>query len=160
VAEMVDCALEFAPAACCLVPEKREELTTEGGLDVAGQSDRIAILVERLKARGIRVSLFVDPDAGQIEAASYVKADMVELHTGSYCQSGEAAELEQMRAAAKEAHALGLEVHAGHGLNYESLAQIARLPHLAEVNIGHFIIGEAIGVGMAQVIKKMKGMLG
>ncbi|WP_429006794.1 pyridoxine 5'-phosphate synthase [Roseixanthobacter psychrophilus] len=162
-AEMVEIALKTAPHACCLVPEKREERTTEGGLDAAGQSDDLAPKIAALKAAGIRVSLFVAPDPVQIEAARALNADIVELHTGAWCDLRTAgrmdeakAEFARLAAAAIQAEALGLEVHGGHGLDYQTARQMAALPEVVELNIGHYIIGEAIFHGLESVIRRMR----
>ncbi len=160
--EMEAIAIAHRPHAACLVPERREEVTTEGGLDVAGQHNRLAPLVANLKAAGVRVSLFVDPDRAQIEASRAVGAQVVELHTGAYCRAvrerpdqapGLLADLDE---AATQARLLGLEVHAGHGIDYETVTAIAALPQLAELNIGHFLIGEAIFVGLEAAIRRMR----
>ncbi|GBR50488.1 pyridoxine 5'-phosphate synthase [Acetobacter pomorum] len=153
--EMVGIALNLRPHACCLVPERREELTTEGGLNVAGQLETLTPQVQKLAQAGIRVSLFIDPSPAQIEAAAKTGAQVVELHTGAYAE-GKAGELERLRAAATQAAALGLEVHAGHGLTFENVGPIASLPELRELNIGHFLIGQAIFDGLAAVVQNMK----
>ncbi|ASC06164.1 pyridoxine 5'-phosphate synthase [Acetobacter pasteurianus] len=153
--EMVGIALGLRPHACCLVPERREELTTEGGLNVAGQLETLTPKVQKLAQAGIRVSLFIDPSSAQIEAAAKTGAQVVELHTGAYAE-GKAEELERLRAAATQAAALGLEVHAGHGLTFENVGPIASLPELRELNIGHFLIGQAIFDGLAAVVQNMK----
>ena len=153
--EMVGIALGLRPHACCLVPERRAELTTEGGLNVAGQLETLTPKVQKLAQAGIRVSLFIDPSPAQIEAASKIGAQVVELHTGAYAE-GKAGELERLRAAATQAAALGLEVHAGHGLTFENVGPIAGLPELRELNIGHFLIGQAIFDGLAAVVQNMK----
>lgn len=153
--EMVGIALGLRPHACCLVPERREELTTEGGLNVAGQLETLTPKVQKLAQAGIRVSLFIDPSPAQIEAAAKTGAQVVELHTGAYAE-GKAEELERLRAAATQAAALGLEVHAGHGLTFENVGPIASLPELRELNIGHFLIGQAIFDGLAAVVQNMK----
>jgi pyridoxine 5-phosphate synthase len=163
--EMEAIALAHRPHAACLVPERREEVTTEGGLDVAGQHNRVAPTVAKLKAAGVRVSLFIEPDPRQIEAAHRVAADVVELHTGAYClavrEKRADAErlLEVLRAGAVQARALGLEVHAGHGIDYETVGPIAALPEVAELNIGHFLIGEAIFVGLDAAIRRMRQLM-
>ncbi len=164
--EMLAIALRHVPNACCLVPEKREERTTEGGLDVAGTGDRLASVVQRLKAADIRVSLFVEPGARTIAASAAVGADIVELHTGTYCEhvlAGDvgavSAERERLAAAAKQAHGLGLEVHAGHGLTYNTVAPIAAIPELVELNIGHFLIGEAIFGGLSDAVGQMRAKM-
>jgi pyridoxine 5-phosphate synthase len=158
--EMLQIALDTRPHACCIVPEKRAELTTEGGLDVAGAKAHLWSIVDPLKAAGIRVSLFIDPDAAQAEAAKALEADIVEFHTGSYCsaEDGEArdAEFERITHAVSFAHSLGLECHAGHGLCYETVGRVAALTPIVELNIGHFLIGQAIFDGMAGAIHKMR----
>ena len=160
--EMEAIALAHRPHAACLVPERREEVTTEGGLDVVGQHNRIAPVVGSLKRGGIRVSLFIEPNHAQIEAAHVVGANVVELHTGAWClavregRPTAAAHYDALRSAAAQAHALGLEVHAGHGIDYETVGPIAALPHVAELNIGHFLIGEAIFVGLEPAIRRMR----
>lgn len=163
--EMQAIALAHLPPAACLVPERREEVTTEGGLDVAGSHNRIAPAVASLRQAGIRVSLFVEPDRRQIEAASHVGAQVVELHTGAYClavreRSPRAGELlTRLREAAAMAHGLGLEVHAGHGIDYETVGAIAAIPQVVELNIGHFLIGEAIFAGLEPAIRRMRSLM-
>jgi pyridoxine 5-phosphate synthase len=161
--EMVALALELRPHACCLVPEKRSERTTEGGLDVVGGLAHLAPAVAALAEAGIRVSLFVEPDSNQLEAARAIGAAVVELHTGTYCHTFENgdtvardAELSRLAAGARTAAALGLEVHAGHGLAYDSVGPIAALPEVVELNIGHFLVGEAIFVGFEAAIRRMR----
>ena len=161
--EMLEIALHHRPHAVCLVPERREERTTEGGLDVAGGHNWIAPFVEKLSKNGSRVSLFIGADPMQIEAASRTGAAVVELHTGAFCDAArdglhdEAAEiLEALKAGAKQAARLGLEVHAGHGIDYETVAPIAAIPEVAELNIGHFLIGEAIFTGLASAVREMR----
>lgn len=153
-AEMQKIALEVKPNAVCLVPEKREERTTEGGLDVAGQEAALREYIKPFKAAGIRVSLFVDPEIKQIEAAKRLGADIVELHTGKYAETG--GELEKLCEAARAGNALGLEMHAGHGLTFDNVGLIAAIPELHELNIGHFLIGESILMGMERAIHKMR----
>lgn len=153
--EMVALACALRPHACCLVPERREELTTEGGLDVAGQSPTLTPKVHALKACGIRVSLFIDPDPTQIAAAAATGAQVVELHTGAYAH-GRTGEIERLQRAAQQAAALGLEVHAGHGLTYENVGPVAAIPEIRELNIGHFLIGQAIFDGLPCVIQTMR----
>ena len=153
--EMIAIAQTLRPHACCLVPERREELTTEGGLDVAGQAKTLTPRVHALKASGIRVSLFIDPNPAQIAAAAATGAQVVELHTGAYAQ-GRAGELERLQRAATQAAELGLEVHAGHGLTYENVGLIAAIPQIRELNIGHFLIGQAIFDGLPTVIQTMR----
>jgi pyridoxine 5-phosphate synthase len=159
--EMEAIALRHRPPAACLVPERREEVTTEGGLDVAGQHNRVAPLVRRLREAGTRVSLFIEADLVQIQAAADMHADVVELHTGAYCDAvreGCDAEaiLDRLRKGAAAAGRLGLEVHAGHGIDYRTVAPIAAIPEVRELNIGHFLIGEAIFVGLEQAILTMR----
>jgi pyridoxine 5-phosphate synthase len=160
--EMVAIALRHRPHAACIVPERREELTTEGGLNAAHLHNRLRPLVDRLGAAGIRVSLFVEPDAAQLEAARSLGAPVVELHTGAYCHA-EGAErsalLERIRTAAARAEALGLECHAGHGLSFETVGPIAAIPSVVELNIGHFLVGEAIFVGFEQAIRRMRAAM-
>lgn len=160
-AEMVRLAEKFRPDDACFVPERREELTTEGGLDVGAQKQRIREAALRLGERGIRVTLFIDPDERQIEASREAGAHGVEIHTGRYCNAGaeRAAELEKVAAAAALAQRLGLEVHGGHGLNYENVLPIARLPEVVELNIGHSIVARALMVGMEQAVREMKELL-
>jgi pyridoxine 5-phosphate synthase len=160
--EMLAIALRHRPHAACLVPERRQEVTTEGGLDVVGGRAQLAPVVARLSERGIRVSLFIDPDRGQLDAAVAVGAPVVELHTGAYCHATgaeRARELDRLRIAAAHAHAIGLECHAGHGLDYETVGDVAALPELAELNIGHFLVGEAIFVGFEQAIRGMRAAM-
>jgi pyridoxine 5-phosphate synthase len=157
--EMVAMALRHRPHAACIVPEKREERTTEGGLDAAGQHNHLKPLVARLRDGGIRVSLFIEADPRQLEAAVSLGAPVVELHTGRYCElegAERAAELARIRKAAALCERLGLECHAGHGLNYENVGPVATIPSLRELNIGHFLIGEAIFVGLEQAIREMR----
>jgi pyridoxine 5-phosphate synthase len=160
--EMLDIALKHRPPAVCLVPERREERTTEGGLDVAGGHNWIAPFVEKLREAGSRVSLFIGADPLQIEAASRTGAQVVELHTGAFCDAARdgAAEadeiLKTLRAGARQAASLGLEVHAGHGIDYETVAPIAAMPEIRELNIGHFLVGEAIFVGLELAVAEMR----
>ena len=161
--EMVALALATLPNACCLVPEKREERTTEGGLDVVGGARQLAPHISALKDAGIRVSLFVEADPRAIEASARLGADIVELHTGTYCEraleadtAGVAHELTRIAEAARLAHASGIEVHAGHGLTYDTVAAVAYLPEVVELNIGHFLVGEAIFVGLGPAIRRMR----
>jgi pyridoxine 5-phosphate synthase len=156
--EMLEIALKLKPHAVCLVPERREERTTEGGLDVVGQYDVLAPIISKLSAANIRVSLFIAADPAQISAAHTLKAPVIEIHTGSWCEAtGEKAEHEWQRiqAGVKQAHALGIEVHAGHGLNYETAQKISGLKEIKELNIGHFLMGEALSVGLTTAIKTM-----
>jgi pyridoxine 5-phosphate synthase len=164
--EMVATALRLKPHAACIVPEKREERTTEGGLDVAGQAAQLEPVVKRLVAAGVRVSLFVEPDAPALETSAALGAPVVELHTGSWCEAiaaGDAArataEFERLASGAERAAALGLEVHAGHGLDYASAETISALPQIAELNIGHYLVGEALAVGFPETIRVMKAAM-
>jgi len=163
--EMEAIALAHRPHAACLVPERREERTTEGGLDVVKGHNVIAPVIGRLSAAGIRVSCFVEPDMAQITAAKSAGAAVVELHTGAYCDAERerAAEapvlLDRLRAAAAEAVRLGLEVHAGHGIDYETVKPIAAIPEVVELNIGHFLIGEAIFIGLGPAIQRMRALM-
>ncbi|CAI0958381.1 pyridoxine 5'-phosphate synthase [Serratia quinivorans] len=158
--EMLDIAIELKPHFCCLVPEKREEVTTEGGLDVAGQQDKMAVAVERLAKAGILVSLFIDPDHRQIDAAVAVGAPYIEIHTGAYAEAeGELAvkaELHRIAVAATYAAEKGLKVNAGHGLTYHNVQPIAALPEMHELNIGHAIIGQAVMCGLPAAVTDMK----
>ncbi|CAI1218492.1 pyridoxine 5'-phosphate synthase [Serratia proteamaculans] len=158
--EMLDIAIELKPHFCCLVPEKREEVTTEGGLDVAGQQDKMAVAVERLAKAGILVSLFIDPDHRQIDAAVAVGAPYIEIHTGAYAEAeGELAvkaELYRIAVAATYAAEKGLKVNAGHGLTYHNVQPIAALPEMHELNIGHAIIGQAVMCGLPAAVTDMK----
>jgi len=161
--EMVAIALKLLPNAACIVPERREELTTEGGLAVAGQQARLSPLIQQLKGAGIRVSLFVDADEAELNAAAELGADIVELHTGRYCDSTAGSprnqELERIAKGAQIAASAGLEVHAGHGLSFESVQEIAALPEIVELNIGHFLIGAAIYTGLEDVILQMRQLM-
>ena len=160
--EMVAIALRHAPHAACIVPEKREERTTEGGLDAAGQHNHLAPIVSRLNDAGIRVSLFIEPNARQIEAAMRLKAPVVEFHTGRYAHAegeGRAAELRRLADAAALAWKNGIEPHAGHGLTYENVVPVAAIPQLAELNIGHYLIGEAIFTGLETAVRRMRELM-
>jgi pyridoxine 5-phosphate synthase len=161
--EMQALALRLLPHAVCLVPERREERTTEGGLDVAGDDNRLAAYIAPLRDAGIRVSMFIGHDRRQIEASARIGAAVVELHTGHYSDldaaghhEAAATELDALRRGASYAHSLGLEVHAGHGLTYDNVAEIAAIPELAELNIGHFLIGEAVFIGLGPAIEEMR----
>jgi pyridoxine 5-phosphate synthase len=161
--EMQAMALRLRPHAVCLVPEKREERTTEGGLDVAGDEARLAQFIAPLREAGCRVSLFIGHDRRQIEASARIGAAVVELHTGHYSElhaaghfDAAAAELAALRKGATMAHSLGLEVHGGHGITYDNVAEIAAIPELVELNIGHFLIGEAIYLGLGPAIDEMR----
>jgi pyridoxine 5-phosphate synthase len=160
--EMLAFALRHKPHAACIVPERREERTTEGGLDAAGQHNRLAPVVARLADAGIRVSLFIAPEARQIEAAMRLGAPVVELHTGEYAHAqGEARAIELKRLADMAALAArnGIEAHAGHGLTYDNVQAIAAIPHFAELNIGHYLIGEAVFVGLEQAVRHMRELM-
>ena len=164
--EMLGIALKTMPHAVCLVPEKRTERTTEGGLDAAGQHNHLAPFIARLNDAGVRVSLFVAGDARQIEAAAKLRSPVVENHVGAWCDAlGEGkrevadAEWQRIRAGARLAHELGLEVHAGHGLDYAGAETIAALPQIVELNIGHFLIGESVFEGLAETVKFMRGAM-
>jgi pyridoxine 5-phosphate synthase len=160
--EMTQIALKVLPQDCCLVPESRQEITTEGGLNVLGQGARIADAVKTLGGAGIRVSLFIDPDPEQIEAAQRVGAPAIELHTGAYADSTGAArarEFERMLAAAKFASRLGLIVNAGHGLNYHNVQPIAAIAEIVELNIGHAIVARSIIDGLAKAVRDMKELM-
>ena len=165
-AEMHKLVTEVMPHACCIVPENRNERTTEGGLDVAGQHNFIAPFVRELNDAKIRVSLFVDPDKRQIEAAKSVDAPVIEIHTGAYyeaCMATTPKRIEQefhlIKEAAEFAASLGLEVHAGHGLTFHNVQPIAAIEQLAELNIGHFLIGEAVFMGLGESVKEMKRLM-
>lgn len=161
-AEMLDIATRVRPADCCLVPEKREELTTEGGLDVAGQPEKTAAACARLAAAGIRVSLFVDPDVRQLEAAVAAGAPVVEIHTGAYADADDdrrATEFDRVAAAATRARELELIVHAGHGLHYGNVRPIAEIPEIVELNIGHSIIARAVFDGLGAAVLEMKRLM-
>ena len=160
--EMLDIAQRIAPAYCCLVPEKRAELTTEGGLDVLGQQPAITAACARLHRTGTVVSLFIDPEPAQIQAAHHCGAKVIELHTGAYAQAGGAqqqAELERLHQGAAQASQLGLRVNAGHGLHYHNVQPIVQIPQLYELNIGHAIIARAVLVGLDQAVRDMKALL-
>jgi pyridoxine 5-phosphate synthase len=160
--EMVAIALRHRPHAACIVPEKREERTTEGGLDAAGQHNHLMPMVSRLRDAGIRVSLFIEADPRQLEAAVALGAPVVELHTGRYCElEGEAqqAELGRLQKGAALCGKLGLECHAGHGLSYADVGPVAAIPQVRELNIGHFLVGEAIFVGFEQAIREMRRIM-
>jgi pyridoxine 5-phosphate synthase len=164
--EMVSLAEKLKPHAACLVPEKREERTTEGGLNVVGGHNTLKPLIGRLSDAGARISLFVEADFEQVEASRVIGADIIELHAGAYAHAFEDGDqdkvdkiLEDIRKAAKKAHALGLEVHAGHGLSFENVGPVAAIPEIVELNIGHFIIGEAIFMGLGEAIKEMRACM-
>lgn len=160
--EMLEFALRHKPHAACIVPERREERTTEGGLDAAGQHNRLAPIVGRLADAGIRVSLFIAPDPRQIEAAMQLKVPVVELHTGEYAHAEgdeRAAELRRLYDMAALAAHCGIEPHAGHGLTYDNVSAVAAIPQLAELNIGHYLIGEAIFTGLEAAVLKMRELM-
>ena len=160
--EMLAIALRHKPHAACIVPERRAERTTEGGLDAAGQHNSLAPIVARLKAAGIRVSLFIAPEKAQLDAAARLGAPVVELHTGPYAHAeGDAVAVELMRlqAAATYGASLGLEIHAGHGLTFDNVGPVAAIPELAELNIGHFLIGEAVFSGLPAAIAEMRSRM-
>jgi len=169
--EMLQIALRHRPHAACIVPEKRDEVTTEGGLDARGQSDHLRRFVDALSAAGVRISLFIDPEGEQIAAARELGAPVVELHTGAYAEAGFAAaegrgdpaapdrELVRLVDAAAEAERLGLECHAGHGLTFDNVGPVAAIPNLTELNIGHFLVGEAIFGGLDSAIRRMHSLM-
>jgi pyridoxine 5-phosphate synthase len=164
--EMVAIAQKTRPHAACLVPERREERTTEGGLDVAGQHDALASVVARLKGAGVRVSLFIAAEPRQIQAAVAIGAPVIEIHTGAWCDavadnraSAAEAEWQRIRHGAQLARRLGLEVHAGHGLDFKTAEAIAALPEIVELNIGHFLIGEAVFSGLADAVRAMRAAM-
>jgi pyridoxine 5-phosphate synthase len=160
--EMVRIASEVRPADCCFVPEKRQEVTTEGGLEVAAQETRMKEATGRLTGQGVRVSLFIDPEPRQVEAAARIGAPVIELHTGAYAEATGAAratELERLVRCARLGAGLGLEVHAGHGLNYHNVLPVAAIRELVELNIGHAIISRALFAGLAAAVRDMKALL-
>ncbi len=163
--EMEAIALVHRPHAACLVPERREEVTTEGGLDVVKGHNTIAPVVSRLVEAGIRVSCFIDADPAQVAASKAVGAQVIELHTGAYCEAVRegkpeaSALLEKLKASARQGVELGLEVHAGHGIDYETVKPVAAIPELMELNIGHFLIGEAIFIGLGPAIQRMRALM-
>ncbi|MGH6922572.1 MAG: pyridoxine 5'-phosphate synthase [Propylenella sp.] len=164
--EMLSIALRHGPHAACIVPERREERTTEGGLDAAGGHNHLKRFVSELGERRVRVSLFIEPDPRQLDAAKLLGAPVVELHTGAYCEAANAGDadamrrhLRRLREAAQHGAAIGLEVHAGHGLTYDSVKPVAAIPELMELNIGHFLVGEAIFVGLEQSVRTMRRLM-
>jgi pyridoxine 5-phosphate synthase len=164
--EMLAIAVRHLPHACCLVPERREERTTEGGLDVVGQEHHLRRFIDPLQGAGIRVSLFIEPEEGAIAAAARLGARAVELHTGAYCAyalkddaPALAKELQRLRQAAELASAAGLEVHAGHGLTFNTVGAVARIAQIVELNIGHFLVGEAVFLGLGAVIGRMRRLI-
>jgi len=162
--EIVDFAIRIVPDEVCLVPEKREEITTEGGLDLIAHRKELSSTVRRLQAAGIRVSMFIDPMREQIDAAAEMGAEIVELHTGklanAYTEKVERQELERLQAAALRAKNLNLQVNAGHGINYRNIALIHKIPHLVELNIGHSIVARAVFVGFEGAVREMLGLMG
>jgi pyridoxine 5-phosphate synthase len=161
--DMLDLACKVKPADCCLVPERREELTTEGGLEVAGQVDRLRDACARLADAGVRVSLFIDADPLQVEAAKQVGAPCIEIHTGHFADAttveSRTAEFERIRAAVEQGNAIGLQVNAGHGLHYHNVGVIAALPEVRELNIGHAIVARALFVGFGEAVREMKRLM-
>ena len=161
--EMVTIACDVRPHAACIVPEKREELTTEGGLAVARQKDRLSEQIDKLKAAGMKVSLFVDAESEDLSAAAEIGADIVELHTGRYCDlpagAEREAEYDRIISAARFAGTCGLEVHAGHGLSFETAGQVARIPEIVELTIGHFLMGAALFTGLSDAIAQMRQIM-
>jgi pyridoxine 5-phosphate synthase len=160
--EMLDVARSIRPEDCCLVPEHREEVTTEGGLDAAGQIQQLKEAVAIIGAQGVRVALFIDPDGAQIEAAARIGAPVIELHTGSYCEARgaqRAIELDRLRSAARHAAGLGIEVHAGHGLDYHNVQPVAAIAEIVELNIGHAIVSRAVFVGLTEAVQTMKTLM-
>src|ERR1700722_2498917 len=163
---MTAIALRTKPHAACLVPERRQEITTEGGLDALAQHNLLAPVVAKLVDAGIRVSLFIAPDPRQIEVAARIRAPAIEIHTGAWCEAiatgrlaSAEAEWVRIREGARLAHSLGLEVHAGHGLDYSTAEAIAAVPEIVELNIGHFLVGEAIDVGLAGTVECMRAAM-
>ena len=164
--EMLAIALDARPHASCLVPERRQEITTEGGLDVASQVATLTPFVAELRRAGIQVSLFIDPELEQIQASRRVGADAVELHTGTYCKAASEGdgprlrrELTRLIDGARAAAQAGLEVHAGHGLDYDNVIAVAAIPEIVELNIGHYLVGEALFVGLAESVSRMRGLM-
>lgn len=160
--EMVAIACDIGPEDCCFVPERRVEVTTEGGLDVASQISRVKEAVAQLTAQGIRVALFIDPESRQIDASAEVGAPVIELHTGAYAESigsRQATELERLRSGARHASSLGLEVHAGHGLDYHNVQPVAAIGEIVELNIGHAIVARAVFDGLAKAVGDMKALM-
>lgn len=156
--EMAAIALKAKPHAACIVPEKREERTTEGGIDAAGQHNRLAPIVSALVKANIRVSMFIEPSKAQLDASKALGAPVVELHTGGYAH-GAVGELERIRAAAEYGQSIGLEIHAGHGLTFDNVKAIAAIPQIRELNIGHFLVGEAVFIGLTASIRRMRALM-
>ncbi|MDA9815521.1 pyridoxine 5'-phosphate synthase [Alphaproteobacteria bacterium] len=160
--EMLSIACEVKPNAVCIVPENRIEITTEGGLAVASQQQKLLPIIQELKKNNIRISLFIDPHIQEIEAAAQLGADIVEFHTGKYCDTmgmRQEEELGKLKNASKRADSMGIEVHAGHGLSFDNVVSIAAIPEVKELNIGHFIIGEAVFSGLSNVIQEMRDLI-
>jgi pyridoxine 5-phosphate synthase len=162
--EMLDIALKVKPNACCIVPEKREEVTTEGGIDVKKNHNLLHTIIPKLKQSGIKVSLFVDADEEQIIASKDIQADIVEIHAGEFCRKIENShdfedDLERIKKASQLADNLGLEVHIGHGITFDSIVELAKIPEVKEFNIGHFIIAEAIFSGLGETVSKLKVLI-
>jgi pyridoxine 5-phosphate synthase len=164
--EMLAIATRTRPHACCLVPEKREERTTEGGLDVVGQKAALIPAIAKLKAAGCRISLFIEPDEAPIRLSRELGADIVELHTGTWCHAVEAgdaakaeAEFQRLKAGAAFGASIGLEMHAGHGLDFDTAEKLATVPEFVEFNIGHFLMGEAIFIGLPEAIRQMRASM-
>ena len=158
-AEMIAIALQTRPNAACIVPENRAEITTEGGLAVVGHESRLADTLLPLKAAGIRLSLFIEANQADIDAAAQIGADIVELHTGRYCDAPTTDELDRITRAAQHGAACGIEVHAGHGLGFDTVGAIAAIPEIVELNIGHFLIGESVFSGLGAAISKMRQLM-
>jgi len=161
--EMVAIAERLRPAAVCLVPERRLEVTTEGGLDAASQKEALQPAIDRLARAGIRVALFIDPDPVQIDAAHHLQVPVVELHTGAYCDATDhearTRELSRLTSAATQGHALGVEIHAGHGIDYDTVQPIAAIQEIVELNIGHFLVGEGLFIGFEPAIRHMRVLM-
>jgi pyridoxine 5-phosphate synthase len=160
---MIEFALKLRPDSVCLVPENRQEVTTEGGLDVVGSRDRVKVCIDAMNTAGIKTSLFIDPDEEQIELAAKLQAPWIELHTGAYAHAyftaGRAKEFERLRIGAGFAHERGLVVNAGHGINYVNIAEVRTIPHLHELNIGHSIISRALFTGIEEAVREMKARM-
>ncbi|MBW8707890.1 MAG: pyridoxine 5'-phosphate synthase [Alphaproteobacteria bacterium] len=157
--EMAAIARRAKPHAACIVPEKREERTTEGGIDAAGQHNRLAPIVGALVKANIRVSMFIEADRRQLDASKALGAPVVELHTGAYAHNPQGAELDRLRDAAAYGHRIGLEVHAGHGLTFDNVKPVAAIPEIRELNIGHFLVGEAVFIGLEASIRRMRALM-
>jgi pyridoxine 5-phosphate synthase len=160
---MTELALKLKPDSVCLVPENRQEITTEGGLDIVAQRERVRAVVDAMNAAGIKTSLFIDPDEAQIALSAELRSPWIELHTGAYANAyhgtGRAAEFERLRRGAVQGHRLGLVVNAGHGINYVNIAEVRTLPHLHELNIGHSIVSRALFTGVAEAVATMKRLM-